>query len=203
MTDKPTEDKTKMDTEEKVEKKEEKKDVPRQKKKSANRLIVDDVAEVVAQEGDNSCILLSNEKMEGKQLIQVWCTSPHKLIFWELSLFRGDSVLVRGKRRRETVCIAIANDNTDNTKVRMNKVIRKNLKVKLGDCVSIHSAGEIKYGTRIHVLAFADTVEGITGNLFDTYLKPYFADSYRPVKKDDCFLVRAGFRPVEFKVIFF
>ena len=63
----------------------------------------------------------------------------------------------------------------------MNKVIRKNLKVKLGDVVSIHPAGEIKYGKRIHVLPFADTVEGITGNLFDTYLKPYFAESYRPV----------------------
>merc|ERR1719480_516747 len=156
---------------------------PPRKKRAANRLVVDDVSEVVAQDGDNSCILLSNEKME------------------ELDLFRGDSVLVRGKRRRETVCIAIANDNTETGKVRMNKVIRKNLKVKLGDVVSIHPAGEIKYGKRIHVLPFADTVEGITGNLFDTYLKPYFAESYRPVKKDDCFLVRSGFRPVEFKVI--
>merc|ERR1719197_2067953 len=156
---------------------------PPRKKRAANRLVVDDVSEVVAQDGDNSCILLSNEKME------------------ELDLFRGDSVLVRGKRRRETVCIAIANDNTESGKVRMNKVIRKNLKVKLGDVVSIHPAGEIKYGKRIHVLPFADTVEGITGNLFDTYLKPYFAESYRPVKKDDCFLVRSGFRPVEFKVI--
>jgi len=158
-------------------------EVPR-KKRSVNRLVVDDVSEVVAQDGDNSCILLSNEKME------------------ELDLFRGDSVLVRGKRKRETVCIAIANDNTETGKVRMNKVIRKNLKVKLGDVVSIHAvSGEIKYGKRIHVLPFADTVEGITGNLFDTYLKPYFAESYRPVKKDDCFLVRGGFRPVEFKVI--
>merc|ERR1719480_353553 len=156
---------------------------PPRKKRAANRLVVDDVSEVVAQDGDNSCILLSNEKME------------------ELDLFRGDSVLVRGKRRRETVCIAIANDNTETGKVRMNKVIRKNLKVKLGDVVSIHPAGEIKYGKRIHVLPFADTVEGITGNLFDTYLKPYFAESYRPVKKDDCFLVRSGFRPVEFKVV--
>jgi len=157
--------------------------VPQRKKRAANRLVVDDVSEVVAQDGDNSCILLSNEKME------------------ELDLFRGDSVLVRGKRRRETVCIAIANDATDPGKCRMNKVIRKNLKVKLGDVVSVHPAGEIKYGKRIHVLPFADTVEGITGNLFDTYLKPYFAESYRPVKKDDCFLVRSGFRPVEFKVI--
>merc|ERR1719471_363087 len=57
------------------------------------------------------------------------------------------------------------------------------------------------YGTRIHVLPFEDSVDGITGSLFDTYLKPYFQDSYRPVKKGDYFLVRGGFRPVEFKVI--
>jgi len=155
----------------------------RQQKRSINRLVVDDVSDVVAQDGDNSCILLSNEKME------------------ELDLFRGDSVLVRGKRRKETVVIALGNDNTENGKCRMNKVIRKNLKVKLGDVISIHPAGEVKYGKKIHVLPFADTVEGITGNLFDTYLKPYFAESYRPVKKDDCFLVRGGFRPVEFKVV--
>jgi len=155
----------------------------RVQKRSINRLVVDDVSDVVAQDGDNSCILLSNEKME------------------ELDLFRGDSVLVRGKRRKETVVIALGNDNTENGKCRMNKVIRKNLKVKLGDVVSIHPAGEVKYGKKIHVLPFADTVEGITGNLFDTYLKPYFAESYRPVKKDDCFLVRGGFRPVEFKVV--
>jgi len=158
------------------------KPVPAQKR-SINRLVVDDVTDVVSQDGDNSCILLSNEKME------------------ELDLFRGDSVLVKGKRRKETVVIALGNDNTENGKCRMNKVIRKNLKVKLGDCVSIHPAGEVKYGKKIHVLPFADTVEGITGNLFDTYLKPYFAESYRPVKKDDCFLVRGGFRPVEFKVV--
>jgi len=157
--------------------------IPVKKKLSPNRLIVDDVGEVVSQDGDNSCVLLSNEKME------------------ELNLFRGDSVLVRGKRRRETICIAIANEDTEASKIRMNKVVRKNIKVKLGDCITIHTAGEIKYGKRIHVLPFADTVEGISGNLFETYLKPYFAESYRPVKKDDCFLVRGGFRPVEFKII--
>ena len=48
---------------------------------------------------------------------------------------------------------------------------------------------------------FEDSVDGITGSLFETYLKPYFQDSYRHVKKGDYFLVRGGFRPVEFKVI--
>merc|ERR1740123_961274 len=119
----------------------------------------------------------------------------------ELGLFRGDSVLIKGKKRHSTVCIALANEQTDGGKIRMNRVIRKNLRVKLGDVVSLHNAGEVKYGERIHVLPFSDTVEGIAGNLFETYLKPYFQESYRPVKKGDCFLVRGGFRPVEFKVV--
>merc|ERR1712078_301544 len=42
---------------------------------------------------------------------------------------------------------------------------------------------------------------GITGNLFETYLKPYFLEAYRPVRAGDLFLVRGGFRPVEFKVV--
>merc|ERR1712151_85333 len=44
-------------------------------------------------------------------------------------------------------------------------------------------------------------IEGITGNLFDTYLKPYFLEAYRPARQGDLFLVRGGFRPVEFKVV--
>ncbi len=110
-------------------------------------------------------------------------------------------MLVKGRKRKETVCVVIANEQTDDGKIRMNRVIRKNLRVKLGDVVSLASAGEVKYGTRIHVLPFEDSVEGITGSLFDTYIKPYFQDSYRPVKKGDYFLVRQGFRPVEFKVV--
>ena len=33
------------------------------------------------------------------------------------------------------------------------------------------------------------------------YLKPYFLEAYRPIKKGDIFLVRGGMRAVEFKVI--
>lgn len=59
---------------------------------------------------------------------------------------------------------------------------------------------DVKYGKRIHVLPIDDTVEGITGNLFDVYLKPYFLEAYRPVHKGDIFLARGGMRAVEFKV---
>lgn len=33
------------------------------------------------------------------------------------------------------------------------------------------------------------------------YLKPYFLEAYRPIHKDDTFLVRGGMRAVEFKVV--
>merc|ERR1711998_408931 len=79
--------------------------------------------------------------------------------------------------------------------------VRKNLRVRLGDIVSIHAWGDVPYGKRVHVLPLDDTIEGITGNLFDTYLKPYFLEAYRPCRQGDTFLVRGGFRPVEFKVV--
>ena len=60
---------------------------------------------------------------------------------------------------------------------------------------------DIPYGKRIHVLPIDDTIEGLSGNLFETFLKPYFSDAYRPVCKGDTFLVRGGMRSVEFKVI--
>lgn len=83
----------------------------------------------------------------------------------------------------------------------MYLVVRNNLRIRLGDIVSIHPCPDIKYGKRIHVLPIDDTVEGLTGNLFDTYLKPYFLEAYRPVRKGDLFLVRGGMRAVEFKVV--
>ena len=53
----------------------------------------------------------------------------------------------------------------------------------------------------MHILPIDDTIEGVSGNLFDVFLKPYFLEAYRPVKKGDLFLVRQAMHPVEFKVV--
>lgn len=148
------------------------------KKRSPNRLIVDD-----ATNDDNSVISLSPAKME------------------QLELFRGDTVLIKGKKGRDTVCIVLADETCDDTAVRMNKVVRKNLRVRLADVVTVTSCGDVPYGKRIHILPLDDTIEGVSGNLFDVYLKPYFLEAYRPVKKGDLFLVRSAMHPVEFKVV--
>lgn len=118
-----------------------------------------------------------------------------------LHLFRGDTVLIKGKKRHDTICIVLADADLEEGKIRMNKVVRKNLRVRLGDMVHIAPCGDVPYGKRAHVLPLDDTIEGLTGNLFETHLKPYFMEAYRPVRKNDLFLVRGGFRPVEFKVV--
>jgi transitional endoplasmic reticulum ATPase len=118
-----------------------------------------------------------------------------------LQLFRGDTITVRGKKRRDTVLICISSDDVEEGRIQINKVARNNVRVKLGDLVNVHPCPDIKYGKRIHVLPFDDSVEGLSGNIFDVYIRPYFEDAYRPVRKGDTFLVRAAMRTVEFKVI--
>ncbi|GMP98831.1 hypothetical protein CsSME_00046562 [Camellia sinensis var. sinensis] len=125
----------------------------------------------------------------------------HPATMEKLQLFRGDTILIKGKKRKDTVCIALADDTCEEPKIRMNKVVRANLRVRLGDIVSVHQCPDVKYGKRVHILPLDDTIEGITGDLFDAYLKPYFLEAYRPLRKGDHFLVRGGMRSVEFKVI--
>lgn len=53
----------------------------------------------------------------------------------ELQLFRGDTVLLKGKKRREAVCIVLSDDTCSDEKIRMNRVVRNNLRVHLGDVI--------------------------------------------------------------------
>lgn len=44
-------------------------------------------------------------------------------------------MLMKGKKRRETVCIVLSDDSCSDEKVRMNRVVRNNLRVRLGDVI--------------------------------------------------------------------
>ncbi|KAJ6224881.1 hypothetical protein RDWZM_003426 [Blomia tropicalis] len=148
------------------------------RKQKPNRLFVEE-----ATNDDNSVVALSPAKME------------------ELNLFRGDTVQLKGKKRRNTVCIVLSDETCPNEHIRMNRCVRNNLRVRFGDLVSVQHCPDVKYGKRIHVLPIDDTVEGVTGNLFEVFLKPYFLEAYRPINKGDLFIVRAAMKAVEFKVL--
>jgi len=149
-----------------------------ERKRGPNRLIVEE-----AVNDDNSVAVMTQAKMD------------------ELRIMRGDTILIKGKKRHDTVAIALIDNDLEDGKIRLNKVVRNNLRVKLSDLVTINPCPDVPYGKRVHILPIDDTVEGLTGSLFDTYLRPYFREAYRPVRKGDLFIVRAGFRPVEFKVV--
>ena len=85
---------------------------------------------------DNSVIALSNNTME------------------TLQLFRGDTVLVKGKKRKDTVLIVLADDDLDDGSARMNRVVRHNLRVKHGDVVTVHPCPDIKYVSTNNPAAF-------------------------------------------------
>ena len=113
-----------------------------------------------------------------------------------LQLFRGDTIIVRfvhdsapiltktshfssGKKRRDTVLICLSSDDVEEGRIQVNKVARNNLRVKLGDFVHVHQCLDIKYGKRVHILPFDDSIEGLSGNIFDVYIKPYFLEGKR------------------------
>jgi len=91
----------------------------------------------------------------------------------ELKFVNSDMILVKGKKRHESPAVLFIDDsgNSDKEKIYMNKVLRKNLRVRLGDMISIKKIDDLPNCQQIHVLPFSDSIEGVTGNLFDTYIK--------------------------------
>ena len=116
-----------------------------EKKKAPHKLMVEETGQ-----DDNTVVEMTEAKMN------------------ELKLFNGDTVLLKGKKRKDTVCIALTVESSDtltDDKIRMNKVVRNNLRVRLGDVISVHPCPDIPNGNRVHILPIDDTVEGLSGNL--------------------------------------
>jgi transitional endoplasmic reticulum ATPase len=131
---------------------------------------------------DHSTVAMNSERMD------------------ELGLFSGDTVLLKGKKRRDTIAVVSSDDSVLETRIQMTKVMRSNLRLRLSDPVKIQAFPDVKFAKSVQVLPFSDTVEGLTGDLFEVYVKPYFLDKYRPLRMGDIFQARGGMRAVEFKV---
>ena len=69
------------------------------------------------------------------------------------------------------MCIVLSDDTVTDDKIRMNRVVRNNLRVRLGDVVAIQSCPDVKYGKRVHILPIDDSVEGLSGNWFEVSCK--------------------------------
>ena len=91
-------------------------------KKAANKLTVED-----SKNDDNTIVEMTEKKME------------------ELNLMRGDQVHLKGKKKKQTICIAFTPEDpaAQDVQIRMNKGTRKNLRVRLGDVVTVSAIPEL------------------------------------------------------------
>jgi transitional endoplasmic reticulum ATPase len=148
-------------------------------RKAPYRLIVDDAHPDLSSPVSSSVVYVNPGKAD------------------ELDFFRGQTVVLKGKCRSTTVAILLVDDGIDIQKVGMEQVIRRNLRVNPGSIISIHDCTDCPFCTRVSVLPYKDTVENFHGDLFELLLKPYFAETTRPIRKGDNFTVGE----VEFKVL--
>lgn len=120
----------------------------------------------------------------------------------KLELFRGDVVLIKGKRKAETCAVVIPDENCPVGTIRTNRLTRTNLKCRNADIVTVTACQANTWGKHVLILPYEDSLEGIsTENLFDVYLKPYFTEAYRPVHEGDTITCRFANHPVDFKIV--
>ena len=50
---------------------------------------------------------------------------------------------LKGKRKKETVCILLADEMCDDDTIMMSKVVRQNLRVRLGDVVTVEPCEDV------------------------------------------------------------
>lgn len=83
----------------------------------------------------------------------------------------------------------------------MTKQTRKNCNVNIGDIISLHSAADLAYSKKIKILPFDDDIKDFKGDLFETFIRPFFKNKFRPVTQGDCFIIENENAKAEFKVV--
>ncbi len=121
------------------------------------------------------CIVLADENLDDSKI------RMNKVAYPKLAVHQTHGMAYPVSFKRATELQSAGGPATLNTQSRLpifpvrrclrcmtSEVVRKNLRVRLGDIISVHACGDVPYGKRIHVLPLDDTIEGITGNLFET-----------------------------------
>jgi transitional endoplasmic reticulum ATPase len=159
-----------------------------------------------AKEGDSELV----KKISPNRLVWKEPTSKDNSIVGinptrmeQIGLFNGDTVLLKGRRSRETVCVVVPDATIKEEETRLPKSVKRWLKLGQDDRVKITQFPDIKNAKRVHVLPFKDSVQGFEGDVFEVFLKPYFQDNFRPVHAGEVFPVHNEEldRTVDFKVM--
>ncbi|CAF0835931.1 unnamed protein product [Adineta steineri] len=89
-------------------------------------------------------------------------------------------IILTSDKDLRTTCTSTSLSSCPINEIKMNRVIRHNLRLRLGDPVVIEYCGDISGGKHLHIAFIDDTIQNLTGNLYEVFLKPYFEDRNRP-----------------------
>ena len=124
-----------------------------------------------------------------------------------LNLMAGDTVRLKGRRARETICVLRADKSVPAGGLWLTAQARGNLRVKPGDYVKLYACDSIQEGVRVTLQPFGDSMGGLSAEeLQEQVMAPYFAPagaeaSFRPVHEGDRIRVRRGAQVVEMMVV--
>lgn len=129
---------------------------------------------------------------------------PEKLA--ELNLMEGDTVRLRGRRSRETLCVLRSDPAVPAGGLWLTAQARANLRVKVGDHAKLYACDSAADGVHVTLQPFSDAMGGMSAEeLQEQVLVPFFSPQddagYRPIHEGDKLRVRHGAQVVEFLVV--
>jgi len=117
----------------------------------------------------------------------------------ELNIFQGDTVLIKGKKRKESLFVVKRMEIPDD-KVVLVRCGCENLFVRVGDYVKLYRLTEdVIIVKRATILPVREDLEGVQLKVYDDLLKEYFEQTVRPIHVNDVIVIRKN-RVFRFKV---
>ncbi|TBU00623.1 AAA ATPase [Hamiltosporidium magnivora] len=117
-----------------------------------------------------------------------------------LNLFKNDYVLVKGRKRREAVFVLFEDPKVPPNTIILSKESRNNLRIHIGDTVKLYAVETLHKITHLEMFPIDDTIEGITGNIFEAFLESFLVNNI-PLSLGNIYLIRSGGKVVEFKIV--
>ena len=118
--------------------------------------------------------------------------------------YQDAPIRVLGKKQRENIMIVVFDDKIPEDTCVLSKESRSNLRVRINDYVKLYNQDmkDIPEVTECSFFPIEDTVENITGDLFEAYIVPFFNRARTYISMGNIYKIKSGaMSAVEFKVI--
>ena len=117
-----------------------------------------------------------------------------------LGLVEGDTVQLQGKKRRKTVCVAVATKKIERGQARISALAAINLRCGAGESLIISPLLELADAQSIMLIPISESLMGFEGDPFEQALKP-FLHGEPPLAPGDIIDTPCGEHSIRWKVM--